>query len=176
MIQYKNNMKNSNFFNLFLSALLIMSMACTENTKTKSDTTDLFNVSKPDILSFHFKDTVIHDKDVRGTIQYNLNLKNITISEISERFVFLHVITDNKDSLRLKDINSESIKYHSFVDTIGNGTINFKTKFNKLGSNAINLIIEDKIILKNKDSLGNTIILAKELNLYKNIYVEDNNE
>lgn len=120
-----------------------------------------------DILLFEFPDTVYEKQVVYGKVKYNLQLDSLELSEIDERFVLLY-ITTHKGELNLKSV--EKIEHSVFIDTIGNGTINFNVNFANSGNNLLNGIIEDKIFLKTPTKEGKIRIITKETNISKEVY------
>ena len=91
------------------------------------------------------------------------------LSEIDERFVLFY-ITTHKGELNLKSV--EKIEHSIFIDTIGNGTINFNVNFANSGNNLLNGIIEDKIFLKTPTKEGKIRIITKETNISKEVYTK----
>ncbi len=120
------------------------------------------------IVEFNFPNQVPIMTETKGTIQYKLEQDSINIKDIDKRFILFYVTTEVEISSLDYMKNS---KHEVFIDTIGNGRINFKVSFSEKGSNFLNGIIEDKIIFKTPDSTGKIRILSKETTVSKNILV-----
>lgn len=151
---------------LFILLTLLIFISC---SKVQNKFNSNYFKKSNDILLFEFPDTVYEKQVVYGKVKYNLQLDSLELSEIDERFVLFY-ITTHKGELNLKSV--EKIEHSIFIDTIGNGTINFNVNFANSGNNLLNGIIEDKIFLKTPTKEGKIRIITKETNISKEVYTK----
>ncbi len=120
------------------------------------------------ITFFEFRDTVAINQNISGEIKYNLGL-DVKLTNIDKRYTFFYVTTE-KEALDIESIKSTN--HNIFIDTVGNGTFYFNTKFTNFGNNLLNGVFEDIIYLKGITKDGKVKIVKKYTNISKDVFVK----
>ncbi len=118
---------------------------------------------------FKFPDTVLKNQNTSGEIKYDLELDTLNSLRVNKRYTFLYVTTE-KGVFSLEDIKKGN--HDSFVDTVGDGTFYFNTKFTNLGQNILSGVIQDVIFTNEFTEGGKVKVIKKNTNISKEVFVK----
>ncbi|MCF6348217.1 MAG: hypothetical protein L3J20_07950 [Flavobacteriaceae bacterium] len=135
----------------------------------QKDTVDKFvDMKNTKIKDFILQDTIYREVYTYGKLKYDMSVDSIEESNIEERVIMLYVSID-KDAKSFEEIKKS--RQNIFIDTIGDGTFNFKFMFTDAGENVLSLALDDQIYLKkypSGDSIeipNSRIIITSKVNL-----------
>ena len=141
------------FFRVWIILLIVIS--CKKNSKqTNENKNNEQAVVKgivfqgdtiPKILNLEVQDTVYRGLYAYGKLKYDMSIDSIEESNIRRRIIILYTSIDKNHKTFEDIINS---RQNAFIDTISDGTFNFKFIFPEAGENELTLALEDQIFLK----------------------------
>lgn len=156
--------------------LCLLVLSC---TKKKSNSLDHFlSKQKKYKIGLTFLPAKIKlNENTEGEITFDTNLKSldtiINESDILKRYIFLLFSTDSVKKLNVENI--KKVDHQVFVDSNSNGQFKFHTVFKKEGHVTFNVVIEDVLFLKSKDTSLAMEVLKLKYNRRFGVEISPNN-
>jgi hypothetical protein len=153
-------MKKTKF--TIIIVILICFNCCKKPKSNQLEKDNLKEELQKEYLDFHFPDTVNIKYEYEGILYYKSSLDTITTDFFSKGDTMRLLTLYLKENKKLITNDFEHILKSKISDTFyslkDNGEIVFKHKFNKLGINYLEGVLEDEVLLKKSDTAKLRII------------------
>ena len=122
------------------------------------------------IDSLETPDTLVMNTKFKGYFKVNLNFKEQPDeSETTHRFLFLYV---TKEDVQPVLDSVKDVAHTIFIDTTGNGLLNYHIQFDEPGEQRFTALIEDVKFMKELTEEGNVSIVKNKTSFTHNVYVK----
>ncbi|MDN3672422.1 hypothetical protein QWY99_05045 [Flavobacterium branchiarum] len=152
----------------YLGLIVLLFISCKNEIKDIPENIPKNNTVLFGKIEINFPDTIIINKEYKGSVIYSSLFDTLNLEKGKYRFVSLY-LKDSEKKTKYSDV--KKVAY----DTFGmyEDKIRFKVDFKQIGNNYLNGFIEDEVFIEDGKPNGKTRIINKVSEFHKLVFVKE---